>query len=121
MHISNAWHLFAIRGLQKIGTSSAFSAQKRTFFAVLLLISPFLLRGQAAGKGNYNYLDFQGRPYYFGITLGYNQSSYRVFRGQNFILNDSVAGVESLKGPGFNLQIVSNLKLGENFDLRVGS
>ena len=118
MHISNAWHLFTIRGLQKVATTFQIIPYKSACIALLLLVSPFILRGQAAGRGNYNYLDFQGRPYYFGITLGYNQSSYRVFRGKNFILNDSVAGVESLGGPGFNLQIVSNLKLGENFDLR---
>jgi hypothetical protein len=70
-------------------------------------------------RGNYNYLDFQNKPYYFGITLGYNASDYRVFRGKNFnISNDSIAGVESVNGPGFNLQIISNLKLGENFDVR---
>jgi hypothetical protein len=119
MHISNARYLFSLRRLQKVAaTASPVSPVKSAFIALLLLMSPFILRGQTAGRGNYNYLDFQGRPYYFGITLGYNESNYRVFRGQNFILNDSVAGVESLGGPGFNLQIVSNLKLGENFDLR---
>ena len=32
--------------------------------------------------------------------------------------NDSIAAIDGIKGPGFNLQIVSNLKIGENFDLR---
>jgi hypothetical protein len=118
MHHSNSWHLLPLHWLQKVACATAFSTKKLTFIALVLLFAPSLLRGQSAGRGNYNYLDFQSRPYYFGITLGYNNSSYRVFRGKNFILNDSVAGVESLKGPGFNLQIVSNLKLGENFDLR---
>jgi Outer membrane protein beta-barrel domain len=88
------------------------------FCCLTALFSPQLLRGQSAGGNNYNYLDFQRRPYYFGITLAYNQSNYRVFRGKSFVLNDSLAGIESFKGPGFNLQIISNLKLGEYFDLR---
>ncbi len=73
-----------------------------------------------SGKNNYNYLDFQNRNYYFGITLGYNTSDFKVFRSKNFLppLNDSISGINSVKGPGFNLQIISNLKLGENFDLR---
>jgi Outer membrane protein beta-barrel domain len=73
---------------------------------------------QAIGRGNYNYLDFQAKPYYFGITLGFNRSDYRIFKSKNFILNDSIAGIGSLRGPGFNLQVVSNLKIGNYFDLR---
>ncbi len=118
MHHAHARHLLTLHRLQKLAVATAFSDKKLKLFALLLLILPSILRGQAAGRSNYNYLDFQSRPYYFGITLGYNQSNYQVFRGKNFILNDSVAGVESVTGPGFNLQIVSNLKLGENFDLR---
>ena len=73
-----------------------------------------------SGKNNYNYLDFQNRNYYFGITLGYNSSDFRIVRSKNFLppLNDSIADINSVKGPGFNLQIISNLKLGEYFDIR---
>lgn len=69
-------------------------------------------------KGNYNFLDFQQKPYYFGITLGYNRANYRIFRSQSFIGNDSISTVQSVKGPGFNLGIVTNLKIGDYFDLR---
>lgn len=71
-----------------------------------------------SSKGNYNFLDFQQKPYYFGITLGINRSDYRINRSEDFILNDSFATVESVTGPGFNLGIVSNLRLGNYFDLR---
>lgn len=69
-------------------------------------------------QGNFNYLDFAAKQYYFGITLGYNQGDYRIFHSKNFIRNDSFARVESVGGPGFNLGIVSNLRLGDYFDLR---
>jgi hypothetical protein len=69
-------------------------------------------------QGNFNFLDFQAKQYYFGITLGYNQGNYRIFHSNNFIRNDSFARVESVGGPGFNLGIVSNLRLGDYFDLR---
>lgn len=85
---------------------------------VLATLAPSILRGQSIGRGNYNFLDFNKKNYYFGITLAYNKSNYKIERSKNFILNDSIAGLESIKGPGFNLQIVSNLKLGENFDIR---
>lgn len=85
-----------------------------------LMSASGILRGQSVGKGNYNYLDFNKRNYYFGITLAYNKSDYRIFKSKNFLpgANDSIATIEGIKGPGFNLQIVSNLKIGENFDIR---
>ncbi len=70
------------------------------------------------GNGNYNFLDFQQKPYYFGITLGINSSSFSPFRSSEFIQNDSILGVEGVSGPGFNLGIVTNLKIGNYFDFR---
>jgi Outer membrane protein beta-barrel domain len=89
-------------------------------FLSIFMHSATPLSAQSVGKGNYNFLDFNKRNYYFGITLAYNRSDYRIFRSKNFLpsANDSIAGIEGVKGPGFNLQIVSNLKIGDNFDLR---
>jgi Outer membrane protein beta-barrel domain len=69
-------------------------------------------------QGNFNYLDFQSKNYYFGITLGYNMSDYRIYHSNRFIRNDSFTRAESVTGPGFNLGIVSNLKIGDYFDVR---
>lgn len=85
------------------------------FLTGLQLPTAFAQHNQ--GK-NLNYLDFQQKPYYFGITLGYNSSNYRIYHSKNFIRNDSFARAESVTGPGFNLGIVSNLKIGEYFDIR---
>ena len=87
--------------------------------ALLLLLLPCAGRLSAQhNQGNYNYLDFQAKQYYFGITLGYNQSDFRINHSRDFILNDSFSRAEGVNGPGFNLGIVSNLKLGDYFDLR---
>ena len=67
---------------------------------------------------NLNFRDFQSKPYYFGITLGFNRSDFRIYHSNEFILNDSFARAESVTGPGFNLGIVSNLRIGDYFDLR---
>jgi hypothetical protein len=91
----------------------------RLFF--LLLTAHCLLPTANAqfdqGK-NLNYRDFQGKPYYFGITLGYNQSDFRILHSKDFVRNDSFARAESVTGPGFNLGIVSNLRIGDYFDIR---
>ena len=70
-------------------------------------------------RGNYNFLDFQQKPYYFGITLGYNTADFRLFRSKDFIASDSIATVQEVNGPGFNLGIVTNLKVGDYFDFRL--
>ncbi|MEO1260728.1 MAG: porin family protein [Bacteroidota bacterium] len=69
-------------------------------------------------RGNYNFLDFNQKPYYFGITLGFNSSDFKIFQSRDFILNDSINVVRSVTGPGFNLGIVTNLKIGDHFDIR---
>jgi hypothetical protein len=94
------------------------SPKNRFLFVAIFLVSFLSLLKSQSGKGNYNYLGFQQRSYYFGIALGYNQSDYKVYRGKKFIENEQLAGINSFRGPGFNLQIISNLKLGEYFDVR---
>ena len=124
MHILNTRHLRHLHSLQKIASLAQIAFGKIAI--VLLLVMGFLLspstsiQAQVVGKGNYNFLDFNKRNYYFGITLAYNRSDYRIFRSKNFLptVNDSIASIEGIKGPGFNLQIVSNLKIGDYFDLR---
>ncbi|WP_116124211.1 porin family protein [Lewinella sp. IMCC34183] len=86
-------------------------------FALLLALST-CARAQFTGGNNRNFYDFQNKPYYFGITLGFNSSRYTPFRSEEFIFTDSIVGVESLNGPGFNLNLIGNLKLGKYFDFR---
>ncbi|MEY4902912.1 MAG: hypothetical protein RLZZ292_727 [Bacteroidota bacterium] len=91
---------------------------KKIFLAVFSFL--FFLAGLQAQRAsnNYNYLDFNQKPYYFGITLGYNSSDFKVFRSKNFITNDEIHITEGVTGPGFNLGVVSNLRVGEYFDIR---
>ncbi|MBR9921729.1 MAG: outer membrane beta-barrel protein [Bacteroidetes bacterium] len=94
---------------------------KRNPFYLLiatLLLTSISLSAQLNTAGSYNFRDFQAKPYYFGITLAYNGASYKVLQSEDFILNDSIRVVESVRGPGFNLGIVTNLKIGDYFDIR---
>ncbi|MGK0363238.1 MAG: hypothetical protein ACI85O_000282 [Saprospiraceae bacterium] len=89
-----------------------------TLLALILVCGTTQTAQAQYAKGNYNFLDFQQKPYYFGITLGYNKANFRIFRSDMFIGNDSISTVNSVTGPGFNLGIVTNLKVGDYFDLR---
>ncbi|MFK7932287.1 MAG: outer membrane beta-barrel protein [Saprospiraceae bacterium] len=88
----------------------------------LLLCGLFFLVAFSAdaqrAKGNYNFLDFQQKPYYFGITLASNTSNFKILRSKDFIMSDSINTAEAVTGPGFNLGIVTNLKVGNYFDFR---
>lgn len=103
------WNLFDLRG------------QQINLFVIIMLVTGIQsLTGQNRlnSGNNYNFYDFQKKPYYFGITLGYNNSVFRPFRSRAFIENDSIKTVEAISGPGFNLGIVTNLKIGNYFDIR---
>ncbi len=103
--------------MSAINIRNLFNLHGRKIIAVVLLVS-FSLSAQAQIKGTFNFLEFEKKPYYFGITLGINSSNYKITHAKDFILNDSINIAESIRGPGFNLGIVTNLKLGQYFDLR---
>lgn len=90
----------------------------RKITPVLLFIFLFTTSSSAQIKGNFNFLDFANKPYYFGITLAYNTSNYRIVHATDFIKHDSISIAESTFGSGFNLGIVTNLKIGQHFDVR---
>lgn len=87
---------------------------------IICLIGLIPLSGNAqVNKGNHNFREFQSKSYYFGLTFGYNQSNFQLLHSQRFILNDSFNVTEGLGGPGINISIVGNMKLGEYFDFRL--
>ena len=94
-----------------------FHLYRSTLIIALLCLFGSSTYAQKA-RGNYNFLEFQAKPYYFGITLGYNSSDFKLIHSRNFIASDSIDVAQSLTGPGFNLGIVSNLKIGQYFDFR---
>lgn len=63
-------------------------------------------------------LKYAKKPYHFGIALGYNTSTFKVEHDQEFLDGDSIRVVTPASGPGFNLGIVANLRMGNHFDLR---
>jgi hypothetical protein len=92
--------------------------QGRKIALILLLCCSLSATYAQRASSNYNYLDFNQKPYYFGITLGYNTNNFQVYRSKSFFQNDSTKIVNGVKGPGFNLGVVTNLKIGEYFDIR---
>ncbi len=93
--------------------------RRGTFLAlVCLLVGLSTVLAQAPQRGNYNYREHQAKNYYFGITVGYNTSSYKPYFSEDFIGDRNVLGIRVNREPGLDLKIVSNLKVGEYIDVR---
>lgn len=90
---------------------------EKTLVLFILFLLPLI------GKAQYNayHFDdkFKNKPLHFGILLGLNQADFRIYKSQNFLIDDTIRSVESEKGPGFTLGIISNLRLSDHFDLRL--
>lgn len=92
--------------------------QKRQLLTIGFIILACTFLSAQAGRGNYNFMDFQQKPYYFGITLGVNTANYSIFQSKDFIGNSNFNSIESVTGSGGNFGIVTNLKIGKYFDVR---
>ncbi|NNK89863.1 MAG: PorT family protein [Saprospiraceae bacterium] len=91
---------------------------KILIFTGLFILSANSLEGQVKPKGNYNYWDFQKKPFYFGLTMGTHSSGYLVDKSREFNQSDSIRIINGLDKPGLNVNIIANLKIGQYFDFR---
>jgi hypothetical protein len=55
---------------------------------------------------------------HFGFLLGTNKTNFKVSRAENLLQNDSVLFLSADGQTGFDLGIISNLRIADNFDLR---
>ena len=55
---------------------------------------------------------------HFGFTLGINSLNFHINKNNNFLINDTLLTMLAEDQKGFNLGIVSNLRLGRYTDLR---
>ncbi len=61
---------------------------------------------------------YDNKVLHFGFTLGLNVMDFGIRQSSNFLELDSVHVIENNRRLGFNISIVSSLRLGEYFDLR---
>src|SRR3989344_5911506 len=73
-----------------------------------------LLAGGGRLCAQMNNPGYDNKVLHFGITLGFNASGFKVYRYES----DTVYVVEPSRGPGFNLGIISDLKIGKHLNMR---
>lgn len=85
---------------------------------IIIILGILLMQPAKAQEKLIHMAEHDGKPYYFGISLGTNFSSYRIRFSQSFVNTDTFKSVQPSYGPGFNVGIMGNLRLNRFIDLR---
>jgi hypothetical protein len=91
--------------------------RKQIILIALLVITSIGLQAQS-NKGNYNFWEYRSKPFYFGLTLGVHSAGFLPNKSRQFERSDSITLVRGADQPGLNVNIITNLKIGEHFDFR---
>jgi hypothetical protein len=93
--------------------------QKTTKY--LLIFTFIFISGECFSqryKRSQNLARYDYKKIHFGFTLGINELNFNLQKKSNTITNDTLKTIHTKSQKGFNLGIVSNLRLGKYTDLR---
>jgi len=91
---------------------------KYLIFSILLLIGSLSSFSQSSPFGVPNLLKYDNQLFHFGFSIGYNQFDFTIKSQADLSEYDSLMVINTTPLSGFNLGIVTNLRLGKYFDLR---
>ncbi|MBI2967765.1 MAG: PorT family protein [Bacteroidetes bacterium] len=83
------------------------------FIILLLPLSIYSQQPKVKNLPNYD-----RQRFHFGFTLGINNMGFAVKRNPDLVTYDTVFVIEAASQSGFNLGIISNMRVGEYLDLR---
>lgn len=91
----------------------------RKILIIILLAAPFLsVNAQKNAFGVPNLLKYDKQLLHFGFLVGYNQFDFLIKPQSDLSKYDSLMVINTTALSGFNLGIVTNLRMGKYFDLR---
>ena len=88
------------------------------FFLIILFITASIETVNAQRIIVKNQEKYDKQWVHFGFLLGTNKTNFKVSRTENLLQNDSVLFLSADGQTGFDLGIITNLRIAENFDLR---
>jgi len=91
--------------------------QIKYFIILLLFIGASNSYGQRRKKPQ-NLIRYDYKKLHFGFTLGINELNFNIKKNSSTLTNDTLLTLLSNSQKGFNLGIVSNLRIGKYTDLR---
>jgi hypothetical protein len=92
--------------------------KKKALKSFIVLAALFLCFTSQAQTHVPNMPEHDSKLYYFGLSFGFNYSSYKVNNTQSFAEHDTFKLVQPGFGPGFHIGIMGNLRLTKFVDLR---
>ena len=81
---------------------------------VLWLLPVAMAQTRAARLGS-----FDNRKLHYGIQVGYTQSKFDLIFSENDTLRQTIMGVTSYYSPGFHINVIGDLRLSDNLNLRL--
>jgi hypothetical protein len=91
---------------------------KKKWLKKIVLGITLFIAFSATAQRELNLVEHDFKSYYFGISLGLNQSRFHTTPHPNFLEQDSILTAESLQSLGFNLGLSATLRLGPHLELR---
>ena len=88
------------------------------FILIIFLISVSFSSFSQRHKKPQNLPRYDFKKIHFGFTLGINSLNFNINKNNDFLTNDTLLTLLAEDQKGFNLGIVSNLRLGRYTDLR---
>lgn len=94
--------------------------QKKTKYFIVVILIIFSANNAFSQKYKkpQNLVRYDFQKIHFGFTLGINELNFNLLKNTNTITNDTLKTIYTKSLKGFNLGIVSNLRLGKYLDLR---
>lgn len=88
------------------------------YFSLLIISLFFVVSLEAQKPKILNYSTHDDKAIHFGFCLGLNSMDFIIQNSYGSFFADSLISDISRSNPGFHIQIISNYRLGEYFDLR---
>ena len=88
---------------------------RKIIYLALILICSFHANAQMRYL---NLEEHDDKRVHFGISVGANRSYYNFLRHPQFIVSDSIRGIESVNSTGISLAWLVNLRVSDHFSLR---
>ena len=112
------YNILAIFAFHFSETRHGMNRLKKLTIAVCLTLISGSLFSQSLSFGVPNLLKYDKQLLHFGFLIGYNQFDFRISPKSDLSEYDSLMVINTASLSGFNLGIVTNLRMGKYFDLR---
>jgi len=90
--------------------------KRLVLFIVALSSLSLSLQGQTRAS---NLGSFDNRKLHWGIQVGYTRSKFDLHFSENDTLRQNIQGVTSYYCPGFHINVIGDLRLGDHLNLRL--